>query len=436
MDYHALKTHLDNYQNKIYNVGIYCRLSVDDGSMISESVSISNQKEIIEKYIKEKGWHIYDIYSDDGYSGTNFDRPEFQRMILDIEKGNIDCVITKDLSRLGRDYLKTGFYLDEFFPDHNIRYIAISDGVDSINDEDDLLPFKNVINEMYAKDVSKKIRFTVQNHIKSGIDTKPSFPLYGYMYEGNDRRVINPETAPVVKMIFEYFKSGMSYADIAYELTEQKILTPMAYAVEKYNYGAKLKTKYKWNTAAIQKIIANTSYIGTLTRGKTITKFKSKKKHIATKDEVYVFENKFEPIIDEETFNECQRIRQKFINMRENRTIVPYTEICYCGVCGSKLRYKNNIASDGKDARRLTCRTPYEFTKGTIIISDLEAVLKKELMRLKEVILKHENEFMAKAKKCAEGDIDSLKYTREIEALNAMISESSKIDLYIKKAFE
>lgn len=166
MEYQTLKNHFKDYTNKVYNVGIYCRLSVDDGVMLSESVSIANQKKIIQKYVEEKGWNIYDIYADDGYSGTNFERPEFQRMLLDIEKGNINTVITKDLSRLGRNYLKTGFYLDNYFPDHNIRYIAISDGIDSINDEDDLLPFKNLINEMYAKDVSKKIRFTTQNRIK------------------------------------------------------------------------------------------------------------------------------------------------------------------------------------------------------------------------------------------------------------------------------
>ena len=436
MEYQVLKNHFDNYNNKVYNVGIYCRLSVDDGVMLSESVSIANQKKIITKYVEEKGWNIYDIYADDGYSGTNFDRPEFQRMLLDIEKGNINTVITKDLSRLGRNYLKTGFYLDNYFPDHNIRYIAISDNIDSINDEDDLLPFKNLINEMYAKDVSKKIRFTTQNRIKNGIDTRCSIPLYGYMYDKGNGRIINPETAQVVKLIFEYYKRGMRIADIAWELEKQKILTPMAYFHEKTGYAGEPKYKYKWSQTVISKMLSDTAYLGTLTRGKTITKFKSKKVRIALPEERYVFENKFEPIIDQETFDECQRIKQKFINMFETRTEVPYTEICYCGICGNKLRYKNNKHVDGSDNPRLVCRTSYEPKKGTILVSDLEKVLIQELMNLKEVILSHEEEFMDKAKKCALGEIDNLKYKREVEALNSMIDQRSKIDLYIKKAFE
>lgn len=436
MEYQTLKNHFKDYTNKVYNVGIYCRLSVDDGVMLSESVSIANQKKIIQKYVEEKGWNIYDIYADDGYSGTNFERPEFQRMLLDIEKGNINTVITKDLSRLGRNYLKTGFYLDNYFPDHNIRYIAISDGIDSINDEDDLLPFKNLINEMYAKDVSKKIRFTTQNRIKNGIDTRCSVPLYGYMYEKSGTRVINPETAPVVKMIFEYYKRGMRVADIAWELEKQKILSPLAYFHEKTGYDYEPKHKYRWQPHTISKMISDTAYLGTLTRGKTITKFKSKKVRQALPEELYVFENKFEPIIDQETFDECQRIKQKFVNMFETRTQIPYTEICYCGVCGHKLRYKNNKHVDGSDNPRLVCRTSYEANKGTILVSDLEKVLIKELMNLKEVILSHEQEFMEKAKKCALGEIDDLKYKREVEALNSMIDRRGKIDLYIKKAFE
>ena len=436
MDQSMLINHLNSYNNKVYNVGIYCRLSVDDGVMLSESVSIANQKKIIEKYVEEKGWHIYDFYCDDGYSGTNFERPEFQRMLLDIEKGNINTVITKDLSRLGRNYLKTGFYLDNYFPDHNIRYIAISDNIDSINDEDDLLPFKNLINEMYAKDVSKKIRFTTQNRIKNGIDTRCSIPLYGYMYDKGNTRVINPETAPVVKMIFTYYKNGMTISDIAWELEKQKILTPMAYFHEKSGYANEPKYKYKWSQTYISNMLSDTAYLGILTRGKTVRKFKSKKVRTIPKEERYVFLNKFEPLIDEETFNECQRIKQKFINMFETRTQVPYTEICYCGICGNKLRYKNNKHVDGSDNPRLVCRTSYEPKKGTILVSDLEKVLIKELMNLKEVILSHEEEFMEKAKKCALGEIDNLKYKREVEALNAMIEKNSKIDLYIKKAFE
>ena len=150
-----------------YNVAIYCRLSVDDGSQL-ESMSISNQKDVLTKYVNDRGWSIHNYYIDDGYSGTNFERPAFQRMISDIERGYINIFITKDLSRLGRDYLKSGAYIDDYFPRHNVRYIAISDNVDTDDTLDEMVPFKNIINELYAKDVSKKIRFTINNHMKTG----------------------------------------------------------------------------------------------------------------------------------------------------------------------------------------------------------------------------------------------------------------------------
>ena len=142
--------------NKDVKLGIYCRLSVDDGN-VSDSISIQNQKELLTKYAKEKGYQIIDYYIDDGYSGTNFDRPAFKEMLYDIENKRINTVITKDLSRLGRDYLKVGYYIDTYFPDRDIRYIALSDNIDTAINEDEFIPFKNIINEMYAKAVSKKI---------------------------------------------------------------------------------------------------------------------------------------------------------------------------------------------------------------------------------------------------------------------------------------
>ncbi len=420
-----------------YNVAIYCRLSVDDGTSLAESVSINNQKRILENYVKENNWKIYDYYCDDGYSGTNFNRPEFTRMILDIEQGNINMVITKDLSRLGREYLKIGFYIDEYFPDHNVRYIALNDNVDTLNKDDELIPFKNIINEMYAKDISRKIRFSTQNNIKKGIDNKTAIPCYGYMYLKNDKRVINKDTAPVVKMLFNYYKSGYSLKQIANIFEKQKILTPMAYAKSKFNYDYDVNddNKYKWNLTVLQRMISDTAYIGTLTRGKTISRFKSKHQTKASKDEVYTFENKFEPIIDLDTFYECQRLREKFINQRNNRTEMAYTKICYCGKCGNKLRFKSDVKKNGV-YERLTCRTPYEEEKGTILVSDLEEVLKNELMDLKEKILLHEDEFIKLSENFKINENDILKNSQINETINSLKMEKSKIDLYIKKAFE
>lgn len=144
-------------QNKLYNVAIYCRLSLDDGND-GDSSSIKTQKIMLEEYVKEKGFNIYDYYIDDGYSGLNFNRPAFQRMIKDIEAGFVNLVITKDLSRLGRDYIMTGYYNEIFFPNHNVRYISINDNVDTLYDNNDIAPFKNILNDMYAKDISRKLK--------------------------------------------------------------------------------------------------------------------------------------------------------------------------------------------------------------------------------------------------------------------------------------
>ena len=162
-----------------YNVGIYCRLSRDDNNGNSESMSIANQKQMLTAYVNERGWTIQEIYIDDGYSGTTFDRPDFQRMISDIQNGRINMVLTKDLSRLGRNYVMTGQYTDFFFPQNNVRYIAVNDNVDTLNDDNDIAPFKNILNEMYAKDISKKIKSARKVSAKQG-KFMGSQPPYGY----------------------------------------------------------------------------------------------------------------------------------------------------------------------------------------------------------------------------------------------------------------
>ena len=211
------------------NTAIYCRLSVEDGD-INESQSINNQKNILTKYCLEHNFNVYNIYIDDGYSGTNFDRPGFISLRNDIDSGLIDIVITKDLSRLGRDYLEVGKLLERYFPDNNIRYIALSDNIDTIGDLDDFIPFKNIINEFYAKDISKKIRATQKFQRESGLYRNSGVSLYGYMDDEGKRRIINPETAPNVVLIFNLFIKGYSLKGICDYLYEHKIKSPSAYS--------------------------------------------------------------------------------------------------------------------------------------------------------------------------------------------------------------
>ena len=193
---------------------------------------------MLTEYAIDNGWHIYDYYIDDGFSGTNFERPSFKRMLNDIENGNIQIVLTKDLSRLGRNYLQTGYYTEEYFPLKKVRYIAVNDSFDTINEDgNEIIPFKNLINEWYAKDISKKIRFTVSNKMKNGEYVRTVVPLYGYDF-GKDTKVINPDTAPIVKYIFEQYINGYTTAQICAELTARKIYTPSYYNFVKYGYNS------------------------------------------------------------------------------------------------------------------------------------------------------------------------------------------------------
>ena len=191
-------------QSRSYRVGIYTRLSKDDGTD-GESISIDTQKHLLTKYVQEQNWQIAEIYVDDGYSGTNFERPDFKRMLRDIEDNKIDCVITKDLSRLGRNYLQCGYYLEIYFPEHNVRYIALSDGVDTLsNTSMDITPFRNLLNEMYVKDTSKKIKTAIKTRFENG-KCMVTYAPYGYLKDPNDHNhlIVDEEVRPIIKTIYD-----------------------------------------------------------------------------------------------------------------------------------------------------------------------------------------------------------------------------------------
>ena len=209
--------------NKIYNVGIYIRLSREDDDKVMMSESITNQKSLLLQYVKENNLRVYDIYVDDGYSGTNFDRPGFKRLIDDIESKKINMVITKDMSRLGRDYIGTGNLIEKYFPEHDVRYIAVTDNIDTYldNSSNDIAPFKAIMNDMYAKDISKKIKSSLRAKQKDGKWGGGRCP-FGYMQDPNDKNhlVINEEQAIVVRKIFDMCLEGLSFFKIAKRLTD------------------------------------------------------------------------------------------------------------------------------------------------------------------------------------------------------------------------
>ena len=243
----------------IYDVGIYCRLSRDDNNGSSESMSISNQRQMLLSYIQERGWRLGDTYIDDGYSGTTFERPDFQRLIGDIETGRINLVITKDLSRLGRNYVMTGQYTDFFFPQFGVRYIAVNDNYDSKNTDNDIAPFKNILNEMYAKDISKKVRSARQTSAKQG-KFMGSQPPFGYIKSPANKHLLIPdeEAAQIICRIFKEFANGDSGRHIAGILNDERIPSPAV-----YYYGKLGKThpnpkiSNTWGSATIIQLLKN-----------------------------------------------------------------------------------------------------------------------------------------------------------------------------------
>lgn len=220
-------------KQQIYSAALYLRLSRDDGAT-GDSGSIKTQQMMLERYCEEQGIHIFDRYIDDGFSGLNYDRPAFQRMLEDIKSGLVNFVITKDLSRLRRDYIQTGHYTEIFFPQHGVRYLALNDGVDTLNDNNDIAPFKNILNDMYARDLSRKVKTAKRTQAAQGAFIGPH-PPYGYRMCADNCNVleIDEEAAPVVRHIFHMALDGMGAVSIAKRLREEKILTPAAYKVSR-----------------------------------------------------------------------------------------------------------------------------------------------------------------------------------------------------------
>ena len=248
----------------MYRAGLYVRLSRDDGAdKVSES--IKNQQDFLLRYAAEQGYEVAEIYADDGWSGTNFDRPAFQRMIRDIEEKKINLVLTKDLSRLGRDYILTGHYLERYFPEHQIRYIAVNDGIDTFENSiaNELNPFKAVMNDMYARDISNKVRTALTTKKQNG-KFIGAFAPFGYQKSAEDKNKleVDPLTAPTVKRIFQLFLSGESMKRIAQRLTQEGVLTPSKQ--RQAQRGAD-----RWNDVMIKRILTNETYIGNLTQNRT-----------------------------------------------------------------------------------------------------------------------------------------------------------------------
>lgn len=404
--------------NTSYKVGIYMRLSRDD--LTRESDSIISQRTLLNQYIKENNYSLIQEYVDDGFTGTNFDRPAFMQMIKDIESGKINMIITKDMSRLGRDYIGTGELIEKYFPSKNIRYIAINDGIDTFidNTNNDIAPFKAIMNDMYAKDISKKVKTSLYSRMKEGLYVSGRCP-FGYKKdpENKNHLIVNQEQVEVVKLIFDLALKGNTYHFIAQELTKRKIRTPASY----YNYVWNKKCLSQeygiWTDSTVKAILTNQIYVGDTVQGKT-KKINYKLKRIVKNNikDYIIVENTHEAIIDRETFNYVQSILPKNVKRPEKKRHYLLDGILYCGDCKHRItiRYQNKTGKSYTTcdyyrtySKYHVCTTHtnnYELLE-SIILDNIKNVCKRYLDKNK--IMDYLNNI--------ELDDRALKITRQIE---------------------
>ena len=324
---------------------LYERLSRDD-ELQGESNSIKNQKQLLESYAHKNGYSPIRHFTDDGVSGTTFEREGFQAMIAEVEAGNVGAVIVKDMSRFGRDYLKVGFYTEVMFKEKGVRFIAINNGIDSANQQDsDFTPFLNIMNEWYARDASRKIQAVFKSRMQDGKRVSPSVP-YGYLRSPEDKQklIIDEEPAAVVRRIYQMVIEGKGVTAIADILTAEKVLIPSAYAkihCPENDHSKGFTNPYLWSATAVSYILEKQEYMGHTVLGKTVSvSYKTKKRRKAEPDELMIFKNTHPAIVDEETWHLAQKLRKTVRKPSYDRPPHPLTGLVYCADCGSKMTHR------------------------------------------------------------------------------------------------
>ena len=377
---------------------LYPRLSHED-ELQGESNSISNQKRILETYAKQNGFSNLRWYTDDGYSGANFQRPGFQAMLADIEAGKVGTVIVKDMSRLGRNYLQVGMYTEMIFPQKGVRFIAINDGVDSAQGENDFAPLRNIFNEWLVRDTSKKIKAVKRS---KGMSGKPitSKPVYGYLMDDDENFIIDEEAAPVVKQIYQLCLAGNGPTKIARMLTEQQIPTPGTLEYRRTGSTRRYHPGYecKWATNTVVHLLENREYTGCLVNFKT-EKPSYKLKHSIENppEKQAVFENHHEPIIDRETWERVQELRKQ--RKRPNRydEVGLFSGILFCADCGSVM-YQQRYQTDKRKQDCYICgsykKRTADCTAHFIRTDLLTAGVLSNLRKVTSYAAKHEARFM------------------------------------------
>lgn len=420
---------------------LYCRLSQDD-KQEGDSNSIINQKKILKKYALDRGYTNIQFYIDDGVSGTTFNRAGFQSMIADVETGKVKRVIVKDMSRLGRDYLQVGMYTEIFFPEHDVHFIAVNDGVDSNQEDNEFTPFRNIINEWYAKDTSKKIRAVKRSKGMAG-EHIGSHPPYGYMKNPENKKewIIDEEAAEVVREIFRLCVGGYGPTQIANILTERKILCPTYYALEK---GGKPRTalpadKYTWNGPVVAKILDRMDYLGHTVNFKTHVKsYKVHKTIYNSPDQWKVFEGTHEAIIDKETFEIVQKIRAGKRRPTRMGEMPMFSGLLYCADCGRKLSFHRK-ADDPPEKHHYLCENYRSNTANCTMHYIRNVVVERIVLEnLKEVIQyvsNYEDEFVRMIM-----DSDMRQRNRELSQKKKRLAEIQKrigeLDTIFQRIYE
>ncbi len=435
---------ISNQRTKSFRVGLYIRLSREDGDK-EESSSVTNQREILKRYVSEQeNFFIVKEYVDDGWTGTNFDRPKFKEMIEDIEAGIIDTVITKDLSRLGRERLGVGHYTEIYFPEHNVRYIALLDNIDTYIDSgmNDMAPFKGVINDMYVRDISKKIRSSLTERRKAGNFLGVTAP-YGYQKDPNNKfhLIINEKEAEVVKRVFRLYLEGNGLTKIAQILTKDGIPVPG----ESRDIGKTRKTALygSWKQTTIRRILDNRVYLGELVQFKRRKiNYKSKRRITVPEEERYICKGTHEAIIDEDDFNVVQSILKKNKSFKGTKHDYLFKGLLYCAECGARLNvtYSNYALKRYGEYRYTTICYSYSrlysdvCTRHSNSIPKLEEVLIKHI---KHVCTKYVNENLADelismAKRRKMQELKQMNNEKRLETLEQKITD---IGLYIKNLY-
>lgn len=392
-----------------YNAGIYVRLSQED-ERAGESLSIENQKMILTKYVADQGWTLVDIYVDDGYSGTDFNRPAVTQLLEDAKNGKINLIICKDLSSFGRNYIEVGQYVDYIFPTYNIRFIALNDNVDTANQNSaamDMMPIVNIFNEWHCASTSKKIKAVIEANAKAG-KYRSTYAPYGYIKGDNDKHlpVIDPEAAANVKRMFEMRATGISPRHIADAFNDEHILTPTDYRDKKDGTVCTKRSAHLWSGEVVRHMLHNPTYLGHLVQLRTTSiSYKNHKVINRAPEDMVVVENTHEAIISQELWDKCREMEASVSQGKKTKMgiVMPLCGFMFCTDCGAKMRlmYNNTTAGSKKKPKKYlrhnyNCVTYNRYGKRAcgshyIKMKDINAIVLADIRSLTQQVIEDEN---------------------------------------------